>query len=101
MEDLDMYPCSYTHLNFDKGAKNLQWRKDRLFNKCCCENRLIACRKLELGPCLSSCTSINSTRIMNLNIRPETLKSVKEITGNTLKIIDIGKDSAEFKRLSK
>jgi hypothetical protein len=38
---------------------------------------------------------------MNLNIRPETLKSVKEITGNTLKIIDIGKDSAEFKRLSK
>jgi hypothetical protein len=24
----------HTHLIFDKDAKNIWWRKDRLFNKC-------------------------------------------------------------------
>jgi hypothetical protein len=34
IEDLDMNPHSYAHLIFDKDAKNIQWRKDSLFNKC-------------------------------------------------------------------
>jgi hypothetical protein len=34
IEDLDMDPHSYAHLIFDKSAKNIQWRKDSLFNKC-------------------------------------------------------------------
>jgi hypothetical protein len=33
-EDPDMKPHSYTHLSFDKDAKNIRWRKDSLFNKC-------------------------------------------------------------------
>jgi hypothetical protein len=31
IEDRDMNPHSYAQLIFDKGAKNIQWRKDSLF----------------------------------------------------------------------
>jgi hypothetical protein len=63
-----------------------------LFNKCCWENWLSACRKLKLDLCLSLCTSINSKWIKDLHIRPKTLKLVQKRTGNTLEAIDIGKD---------
>jgi hypothetical protein len=33
IEDLDMNSHSYAHLIFDKGTKNIQWRKDSLINK--------------------------------------------------------------------
>jgi hypothetical protein len=87
-----MNPHSYAHLIFDKGAKNIQWRIDSLFNKCCWEKWLSACRKLKLDPCLSPCTSINSKWIKDLNIRPQTLKLVQERAGNTLEAIGIGKN---------
>jgi hypothetical protein len=59
IQDLDMNKHNYTHLIFDKGAKNIRWRKDSLFNKCCWEKWLSVCRKLKLDSCLSPCTSIN------------------------------------------
>jgi hypothetical protein len=55
-----MNPHIYDNLIFYKGAKNVQWRKNNLFNKCCSENWISACRKLKLDPCLLSCTIINS-----------------------------------------
>jgi uncharacterized protein (DUF736 family) len=73
IKDPDMNLHSYAHLIFNKGAKNIRWRKDSLFNKCCWEEWLSACRKLKLDPCLSPCSSINSKCIKELNIRPKTL----------------------------
>jgi hypothetical protein len=79
-------------LFFDKGAKTYNGEKDSLFNKCCGEKWLSACKKLKLDPCLSPCTSINLKWIKDLNIRPKTLKLVQERAGNTLKVIGISKD---------
>jgi hypothetical protein len=77
---------------FDKGAKNIQRRKDSLFNKCCWEKWLSPYRKLKLDPCLSLCTCINSKWIKDLNIRPEILQLQHERAGNTLEAIGTGKD---------
>jgi hypothetical protein len=59
---------------------------DSLFNKCCWENWIAACRKLKLDPRLSLCTI---QKIKDLNKRPETLKLVQQRAGNTLELIGI------------
>jgi hypothetical protein len=33
IEDPEMNPHTYGHLIFDKGAKTIQWKKDRIFKK--------------------------------------------------------------------
>jgi hypothetical protein len=97
-EDLDMNPHSYAHLIFDKGAKNIRWKIDSLFNKCCWEKWIAACRKLKLDPCLSPCTSINLKWIEDLNIRSKTLKVVQERTGNILEAIGFQSNDSPTKR---
>jgi hypothetical protein len=84
IEDREMNLHIYHHLIFDKGAKTIQWKKDRIFNKWCWHNWRLSWRRMRIDPFLSPCTKLNSKWIKELHIKPETLKFMEENVGKTL-----------------
>ena len=90
IEDTEVNPHRYGHLIFDKGAKNIQWKKYSIFNKWCWISWRPACRKMQINPFLYPCTKLKSKRIKDLHIKPDILKLIEGKVGMNLEHVDTG-----------
>jgi len=78
------YPSTYGQLIYDKGGKNIQWKKTVSSINGFGKTGKLLIKIMKLKHSLTPYTKINSKWIKDLNIRPDTIKLLEENVGRML-----------------
>ena len=89
IESSDINPSIYGQLIDDKGALDIQWGNNSLFNNWCLQNWTATSKRMNQDYFLTPHTKVNSKCIKDLNVSHETIKLLEENIGKILSNINM------------